>query len=114
MRVLLVFSIAAGILLSAQPALAQSADLDPVTIIGVYTHVNGVAYIKTSQPAETELECAARKDVFTFSTTTDSGRALFSLAVSAYLAGKPVRVRGTGSCDLSPGSNEDLAYLYLH
>ena len=73
---------------------------------------NVVFMILASDPSN-KISCSSHADYdYTFDVSTDDGKALMSMALIAYTAGRTVGLGGEGVCSSYSGT-EDLRYLRL-
>lgn len=93
---------------------------DGVTIQELTVDPSGVAYFKLNVTLDTPATCVASVGGFigqspstnrmslAFDSTTPGGKNILSLVISAYLAGKPVKVQGTGACMATSGGSIEV------
>lgn len=95
---------------------ASAAGLwEPATIKRISVDANGIAFLELDPgaPNAGHVKAACSINGFweaAFDATTPAGQALLSLALSANLSKKPVRVVGSGTCPAF-GSIEGVSYL---
>lgn len=89
--------------LNAVPALAGGSSYN-TTITMVDARVDGNFTVIIANATTGAPPCASSSSTqLTGSTGTNAGRAILSLAMSAYLTGKSVGVEGNGTCSEYPG-----------
>jgi hypothetical protein len=89
---------------------------DDATVTSVFVNSEGFAFVQVDKTTGAgRPQCASTTDgKMGIDVTTEVGKAFLSTIVSAYLSGKPVKIRGAGDC-LDPvyTSYETLGYVVL-
>lgn len=93
--------------------IANAGSINGVKIIDIRIDSTGKGIIYLSSNISGSPTCSTFPASMSFNTNTDGGRAIYSAAMSAYLANKTVEVIGTNSCSIYAGAVEDLATIYL-
>ena len=91
----------AALAFGGSPSFAQS-NVEPVKITRIANNSEGSTFLRVSQraPYSGSPSCAVAGSGwdFTFNASTPAGQAMLSVALSAYLNDKSIRVVGTGTC----------------
>jgi hypothetical protein len=99
---------ATPIILGAFPAIAGSS-------VGVVTRIyahSGDVILFSAGSHQGKPACSTAADEWAFSLTTQSGKAMYALLLTAYAEGKQVAVVGTGTCS-AWGDRESPVYIYI-
>lgn len=100
----------AALAFGGSPSFAQS-NVEPVKITRIANNSEGNTFLRVSQraPYSGSPSCAVAGSGwdFTFNASTSAGQAMLSVALSAYLNGKSIRVVGTGTC----ASSTEMLYV---
>jgi hypothetical protein len=102
-------------------ALASVAFSSPVMASDQTAHILQVAadsyggpYGFYAGPRTGKPTCAASDDLWVIlSPSTDNAKAMLSLILTAYAAGKTVFIHGNGSCDAASPSRESVGYIVI-
>jgi hypothetical protein len=94
--------------LGAFPAIAGSS-------VGVVTRIyahSGDVILFSAGSHQGKPACSTAADEWAFSLSTQSGKAMYALLLTAYAQGKQVAVVGTGTCS-AWGDRESPVYIYI-
>ncbi len=100
----------------AFPMPASAAGLwEPATITRISVSSGGIAFLRVAPSASNAGHVKAACSTnglwqVAFDASTPAGQAMLSLALSAHLSKKPVRVVGSGTCSANAGV-EGVSYL---